>query len=118
MSLAVGVGGSPVFLPAGGVSAQPYMTLMGRPIIVCEHCPSVGTVGDIILADFTNGYVLAMKGGVQSAMSIHIAFLSDQSVFRFLMRVDGQPVLASAVTPAKGGVGNSQSHFVALATRA
>jgi HK97 family phage major capsid protein len=40
MSLAVGTGGAPVFLPGGGVSASPYMTLFGRPIItVLKNSP-------------------------------------------------------------------------------
>jgi HK97 family phage major capsid protein len=117
MSLSVGTGGAPVFLPGGGVSASPYMTLFGRPIIVCEQCPTLGTIGDIILADLTGGYILAEKGGITTDVSIHVRFLYDESVFRFVMRVDGQPVLSSAITPYKGGAGNSQSHFVALATR-
>lgn len=117
MGLAIGVGGAPVFLPAGGASGAPYMTLFGRPIIVCEHCSSVGDVGDIILADFTGGYILAEKGGVQSAASIHVQFKYDELVFRFIMRVDGQPVLKSAITPYKGTSDHTQSHFVALAAR-
>lgn len=118
MSLAVGVGGGPVFLPAGGASAAPYMTLFGRPIIPCEQCSALNTTGDIVLADFANGYILAEKsGGVQADVSIHVRFVYDESVFRFVMRVDGQPALASAVTPYQGGASYTQSHFVALATR-
>ena len=115
MSLSVGVGGSPVFMPGGGASAQPVSTLFGRPIITSEHCSAPGTVGDIILADFTNGYILAEKGGVQSAMSLHCRFTYDEQIFRFLFRCDGQPVLSSAVTPFKGTA--TQSHFVCLASR-
>jgi HK97 family phage major capsid protein len=117
MSLSVGTGGAPVFMPAGGASASPYMTLFGRPIIVCEQCATLGTVGDIILADLTDGYILAEKGGIKSDMSIHVRFEYDESIFRFVMRIDGQPVLSSAITPYKGGSGNSQSHFIALQSR-
>jgi HK97 family phage major capsid protein len=118
MSLSVGTGGGPVFLPAGGASASPFMTLFGRPIIPCEQCAALNTVGDIVLADFSNGFVLAEKaGGIEAAMSIHVRFIYDESVFRFVLRVDGQPALASAVTPFKGGANFTQSHFVALATR-
>jgi len=115
MSLAVGTGGAPVFLPGGAVSGQPYMTLLGRPVIPCEHCATLGTAGDIILADFANGYILAEKGGIASDVSIHVRFVYDESVFRFVMRIDGQPMLASAVTPYKGT--QTQSHFVVLQTR-
>ncbi len=117
MSLSIGTGGSAVFLPGGGASAQPYMTLFGRPIIPCEQCSALNTTGDIVLADFNNGYVLAEKGGVAADVSIHVRFVYDESVFRFVMRVDGQPALASAITPYLGGASYSQSHFVVLATR-
>jgi len=117
MSLSVGTGGVPVYMPAGGLSNLPYDTLYGRPVLPIEQCATLGTVGDIILADFTNGYILAEKGGIQADMSIHVQFIYDESVFRFVMRVDGQPVRASALTPYKGGASYTQSHFVALETR-
>ena len=117
MSLAVGTGGVPIYMPAGGLSGQPYATLFGRPVIAVEQCPTLGDLGDIIFADL-NGYILAEKGGIESAMSIHVKFDYDESVFRFVMRLDGQPVRASALTPYKGGASNTLSHFVALAERA
>jgi HK97 family phage major capsid protein len=117
MSLAVGTGGVPIYMPAGGLSGQPYATLFGRPVIAIEQCPTLGDVGDIIFADMS-GYILAEKGGVETAMSIHVKFDYDESVFRFVMRVDGQPWRASALTPYKGGSSNTLSHFVALAERA
>jgi HK97 family phage major capsid protein len=116
MALSVGTGGVPIYLPANSVAGQPYNTLFGRPVIVCEQCPTLGTIGDIVLADLAGGYVLAEKGGIQADMSIHVRFVYDESCFRFVLRVDGQPVLASAITPFKGA-GATQSHFVALATR-
>jgi HK97 family phage major capsid protein len=73
-------------------------------------------VGDIICADL-GGYILAEKGGIQADMSIHVNFIYDESVFRFVLRLDGQPQRASALTPYKGGSSYTQSHFVALATR-
>lgn len=116
MSLSVGTGGVPIYMPAGGLSGQPYGTLFGRPVIPIEQAAALGTVGDIILGDFSNGYILAEKGGMQADMSIHIRFLYDENVFRFIMRLDGQPVRASALTPYKGA--NTQGHFIVLATRA
>lgn len=116
MSLAVGTGGAPIFVPAGNIAGQPFNTLLGRPIIPIEQCATLGTVGDIIFADL-NGYLLAEKGGIQADMSIHVQFIYDESVFRFVMRVDGQPLRASALTPYKGGSSYTQSHFVALETR-
>jgi HK97 family phage major capsid protein len=89
---------------------------MGLPLFFIEQCATLGTVGDIILADLS-GYALAEKGGIQSDMSIHVRFIYDESVFRFVLRIDGQPTRASALTPYKGGASNTQSHFVALETR-
>lgn len=117
MSMNVGTGGVPVYMPAGGISGQPYGTLFGRPVLPIEQCATLGTVGDIVLADLAGGYILGEKGGIQSDMSIHVAFTTDQSCFRFVLRVDGQPVRASALTPYKGGSNYTQSHFIALATR-
>jgi HK97 family phage major capsid protein len=116
MSIAVGTGGQLVFMPPGGLNQSPYGTLLGRPVIPIEQASALGDVGDIILADL-NGYILAQKGGVQADVSIHVEFLTDQQVFRFILRIDGQPVRASALTPYKGGAGATQSHFVALAAR-
>jgi HK97 family phage major capsid protein len=118
MSLAVGTGGVPVYMPAGGLSGQPYGTLFGRPVIPIEQCSALGTVGDIIFADYTRGYILADKGGIKTDMSIHVAFLTDQQAFRFILRIDGQPIRATVMTPYKGSASATQSHFVALATRA
>lgn len=114
MSLAVGTGGSGVFTPAGGASARPFDTLFGRPIVYLEHCPTLGTVGDIILADLSQ-YLVIEKAAIQSASSIHVRFLNNETVFRFVMRVNAQPGWNAALTPFKGS--NTVSPFVALATR-
>jgi HK97 family phage major capsid protein len=114
MSLAVGTGGIPVFMPAGGASAAPYASLFGRPVIPIEQAAALGTVGDIMFADM-NSYVLIDKGGIKTDMSIHVQFLTDQSVFRFVYRVDGQPSWAAPLTPFKGS--STLSPWVALATR-
>jgi len=115
MSLATGTGGVPVYMPANGAAGEPYGTLFGRPVMPIEQCSTLGTTGDVILADFGGGYLLAEKGGMKSDMSIHVAFVTDQSCFRFVLRLDGQTVRETALTPFKGS--NSQSHFVALQTR-
>lgn len=115
MQLPVGTGGSAVFLPPGGASASPYGMLLGRPIIPVEQCSTLGTVGDIVLADLSQ-YILAEKGGVQAATSIHVQFLTAETAFRWTIRGDGQPLWNSALTPNQGS--NTQSPFITLATRA
>jgi HK97 family phage major capsid protein len=114
MDFPVGTGGVPVFLQPGGASALPYATLYGRPIVPTEFNATLGTVGDIILGDWSQ-YILIDKGGVQAASSIHVQFLTDQTAFRWIYRVDGQPLWNSALTPFKGS--NTTSPFVTLATR-
>ena len=115
MSLPVGTGGGPVYLPAGGASAAPFQTLFGRPLFEIEQCATLGTVGDIILTDLSQ-YLMIDKGGTQTATSIHVQFTTDEMVFRFILRVDGQPVWNSALTPFKGS--NTLSPIITLATRA
>lgn len=115
MSLAVGTGGVPVYLPASGAAGMPFDTLFGRPVIPIEQAATLGTVGDIVLADLSE-YLLIRKGGLDAATSMHVKFVEDELAFRFVMRVNGQPKWKTALTPAKGS--NTQSPFVALATRA
>jgi HK97 family phage major capsid protein len=103
-------------MPPGGLSDAPYGRLMGLPAIAIEQAATLGDVGDIILANFKDGYILAEKGGIKADVSIHVAFLQDESIFRFVLRLDGQPLRASALTPYKGGT-STQSHFVVLEAR-
>ena len=114
MSQVVGLGGVPVFLNANMANA-PFGTLMGRPITPIEQASTVGTVGDIIFADFSQ-YKMIEKGGINADSSIHVAFLTDETVFRWTLRTDGQPKRNAALTPYKGT--NSLSPFITLATRA
>ena len=114
MSLAVGVGGVPVYMPAGGIAGTPYSTLFGRPIVPIEQCQTLGTTGDILLADFSQ-YLMIEKGGIKTDTSIHVKFIYDETAFRFVYRCDGQPMWPSVLTPAKGT--NTLSPFVALADR-
>ena len=117
LSQVVGLGGVPVFIPPGGLSAAPFGSLLGRPVTPIEQCETVGTVGDIVLADFSQ-YLIIEKGSIEAASSIHVQFLTDETVFRFILRMDGQPKRNAALTPFKGGSGKTQSSFVSLASRA
>lgn len=114
MSQVIGTAGVPVYLPANGISGNPYGTLFGRPVIPVEYADTVGTQGDITLADYSQ-YVLADKGGIQSATSMHVAFLTDEMVFRFTYRCDGEPIWHTALTPFKGSA--TLSPFVQLQVR-
>lgn len=114
MTQGIGLAGFPAYMPPGGLSQAPYGTLIGRPVIATEYSSTVGTVGDIVLADMSQ-YILADKGGVNAASSMHVAFLSDQMVFRITYRVDGKPIWTKPLTPFKGTA--TKSPFIALAAR-
>jgi HK97 family phage major capsid protein len=92
------IGTTPVFLGAGGVSAQPYNTLLGRPMFETEYNAALGTVGDIILMSPSAYPMIEKAVGVQSASSIHVYFTSDETAFRFVYRVGGAPAWYSTRT--------------------
>jgi HK97 family phage major capsid protein len=108
-------GGMPLFVPPGGLSAQPYSTLLGRPVITTEACPTIGTPGDLVLA-FLPGYFAPFKsGGVKNTVSMHLWFDQDLTAFKWTLRVGGQPWLQAAISRKSGS--NTLSHFVNLAQR-
>jgi len=112
MALAVGTGGS---MSPLAIEYMTKGTIKGAPVIPIESASALGTVGDISLVDLSQ-YLLADKGGVQVASSMHVQFLYDEMAFRVTYRVDGQPNMASPVTPYNGT--NTLSPFITLATRA
>ena len=111
MEMAVGTGGVPVWLPAGGMSGTPYQTLMGKPLIFTEKCQALGTAGDIALIDFSQ-YIIGQRGGLKMASSMHLRFDYDATVFRFVLRYDGQPTWLTTLQPKRGS--NTLSPFVVL----
>ncbi len=114
MYQATGATGVPVFTPAG-VTADGVARLFGRPMIPIEQASTLGTVGDLVLADMSK-YRLIEKGGIDAQQSIHVRFLYGENTFRFVYRANGKPMPKTAITPAKGS--NTLSPFVTLATRA
>jgi len=109
------VGGiaAPIYFPPG-TGGSKFGTLLGRPVIPVEYAETLGTKGDILLADFSQ-YLLIEKG-MRSDVSMHVRFLNDEQTFRIIWRVNGQPIWSKAITPYKGA--NTQSPFVTLDVRA
>lgn len=114
MTLGIGTAGVAVYLPPGGLSAAPYATLMGAPVMEVEFASTLGTNGDIVLVDLSQ-YVAVTKGGLNSMSSMHVYFTTDEQAFRTTFRLDGAPWWATALTPFQGT--NTQSPIVTLATR-
>jgi HK97 family phage major capsid protein len=109
------LGDNGAYFPQGTFANQPFDQLMGRPVIAAEQCKQLGTVGDVVLADF-NEYLLIEKGGIKGETSIHVRFLYDELAFRWTLRIDGKPMWSDDITPAYGT--DTLSAYVALATRA
>jgi len=115
MALAVGFGGVPVYMPAGMASASPYGTLMGKPVNVTEHASALSAVGDISFCDLSQ-YLIIEKGGIDQTSSIHVRFLNDETVLRFVIRIDGLPMWNAPLLAADGS-GTTYSPFITLAIR-
>lgn len=108
------IGNYPIFTPPGGIPGAPAGTLLGRPINVSEVCSTVGDVGDIMFMDLGQ-YLIAERGGLEQASSIHVRFVQDETCFRFVLRNGGAPSWSNVVTPNQGS--NTLSPFIALAAR-
>jgi HK97 family phage major capsid protein len=113
------VGQIPIFLPPGTGIREAYNdgTLNGRPLILSEHANALGTQSDLSLIAL-NGYrTITKAGGIETATSMHLYFDAAVTAFRFIFRMDGQPIMKAAVTPPAGKSTNTRSYFVTLGGR-
>jgi HK97 family phage major capsid protein len=115
LTLDVGTSGVALFQPPTGIAGAPFGTLIGRPLVPIEYCPTLGTEGDIIFWD-PGSYATGTKGGVRSDQSIHLRFDFAETAFRFETEVDGQPWLGDKLTPFKGASDSLSTH-ITLETR-
>lgn len=105
----------PIYTPPGmNGNNSDYGLLLGKPVIPVEQAATLGTSGDIVLADMSQ-YILAQRSEARADVSIHVAFLTGEQAFRFMIRADGQPMWKKPLTPYKGAA--LKSPFVALAAR-
>lgn len=112
MALSVGTGGSSILVVnAAGVGPT---TLFGRPIVVTEKAGALGNRGDIAFVDLSY-YLVGDRQVMTAASSTDWKFGNDQTAYRIIQRVDGQPWIRSALTPRNGG--STLSPFVELAAR-
>jgi HK97 family phage major capsid protein len=113
LQLALGTAGAIVWQPSA-VTDRPDM-LLGRPLFFTEFCKTLGTQGDVILANWGE-FLEGMYQPMQSAESIHVRFDRHERAFKFWMRNAGAPWWRAALTPKNGA--NTLSPFVVLDTRA
>ncbi len=88
------------------------MSIFGRPLVVSEKMSAGGTVGDLGFFDLGN-YIIGDRQPLTIDVSNQVYWTTGYVAFKFTERVDGQPMIASALTPYKGT--NTLSAFVTLA---
>lgn len=114
MTLPTSNSNSPMYTAPNEYS--PYGYLLGRPIVPVEACETVGTSGDIVLADLSQ-YALVKKEepNPEFDLSLHVYFLADEMAFRFRWFINGQSLWDNPLTPYRGTT--TRSPFVALEDR-
>jgi HK97 family phage major capsid protein len=92
------VGGSfvPVISERNG-----QFTILTRPVYFTEKLPTLGTKGDILLANFSQ-YCIGMRREVSLATSIHVKWLQDEMAYRCIVRADGQGKWSQAYKNKQG----------------
>lgn len=117
LTTAAGSGGSESKQWVWKTAADDYDRLCGIPALPSELCLYPGSTGDLLLVDLSR-YMLAIREQLRGEVSIHVRFLTSESTFKFITRVDGQTIDRSPVSALNGGSPPYQtSPFVALAPR-
>ena len=96
--------------PESARSMMGATTLLGRPVIPCEHLPVIGSQGDIMLVDL-RFYLWGDRQAMTMGLSTDELFASGQTAIRSTSRSDGQPWLSSTLELADG---TDVSPFVTL----
>jgi HK97 family phage major capsid protein len=109
LSLTLGIPGQST--AAVTVSPDGTMSLLTRPLLLSSKLPTVGNKYCLNFCDFSY-YAIGMRKEVGLERSCHAGFTSNSTVFRALVRVDGQPKSSTVYT---GEDGQSYSPFVVLA---
>lgn len=112
MTIASGTATVPLYNPTPDADA-PYGRLIGRPVVPCESCATLGTVSDIILVDLDQFVVVDQDP--KTALSLDFRFIYDEATTRLTYRVDGQGIWAKPVTPKNSST--TISPYVTLAAR-
>lgn len=114
MSVSVGTGGSAIFV--NSAQEAPDFRLMGLPLRFSSQMSAIGDSGDAMLNDWRQ-YLIGQPTGQANAeltQSIHLKFDYDQTAYKFVFYMDGQPWWKEAFIPLYG---DTQSPFVKLEAR-
>ena len=110
-----GPAANPSYVFTANAQGAPGMTLFGLPIIFTEKLPIQGSTGDVLLADWSRYLIGDRQTVTIESTNIH-KFQNDQTSFRAVHRVDGQPWLSQPLTLADGT--SQVSPFVILGEKA
>ncbi len=114
MALDVGTGGSVVGLLSGGTVANaPTLSILGRPLLITEKVPALGTANDLSFVDL-GMYLVGDRQALTMESSQHSQFMADQTEIKIIERVDGRPWVQSVLTP---NAGDTLSPYVVLGVR-
>jgi HK97 family phage major capsid protein len=89
-------------------------TLIGKEVIFTEKNPTLGSKGDLILADLSQ-YAIGLREGLRIEKSNAPGFTTDESTWRTVARVDGQGTWDKPLTLKDGST--TVAPFVVLAAR-
>lgn len=96
------IGDSPAWSPANLAAGRPLMSLMGLALQWTEKNPVVGDAGDIVLATGSQYLIADDQAGPELAQSMHLKFDFDQTAFKVVKFVDGQPARRKVQTDLQG----------------
>lgn len=91
-------------------------TLFGYPVVWTDKQPSVGTAGDVLLVDWSKYLVGDRQASTVSSTPFGPRWTYDQTSWRLVHRVDGQPWLSAPFTYSDGST--QVSPFVKLSDAA
>lgn len=107
-----GTTGDLVLARNGFIGDRPVESIMGIPVNWCGYCSDLGSVGDIILADF-NYYAIRDGYGVSIQASEHENFSNNITVIKCFKELDGAPIVDGPVKYRPSDTA-TYSPFVAL----
>ncbi len=105
-----------LYIPAGGFSQAPFGTLFGKRVIYHQAAETLGDLGDILFVNLKKYVNVQKTGGIRADTSMHLWFDYDQTAFRFIFRIGGQPWFSSTIAARDGSA--TYSPHVTLAERA
>lgn len=76
-------------------------SMVGYPVYMTRNCPALGNNADLILGDL-GMYMMGMRQNLTIDSSQHVKFTTDETTYRFVMRLDGRPAVSVAFAKLVG----------------